>query len=86
MEENINLQNLVIKKQKPEFYKLGEEIVNKNIKLCIGKIITTNCSATCFFAFLRQLDIKIIITNNHVISQENLKLMDKLDILTKKKR
>ena len=70
-----------IEKKEPQFFELNEEMVNNNIKQCVGKIMgKVKGIGTCSFVFFRQMNIKFILTNNHVVSEEFLKSKDKIVI------
>ena len=79
-DDEITLQNIIMKSKKPEKYKLQEEIINKKIKLCIGKIVFGNTFGSCCFIFIKEKNLKIILTSNHVITKESLKSKDKINI------
>jgi hypothetical protein len=70
-----------IEKKEPQFFELNEEMVNNNIKQCVGKIMgKVKGIGTCSFVFFRQMNIKFKLTNNHVVSEEFLKSKDKIVI------
>jgi len=74
-----------IEKKEPQFFELNEEVVNNEIKKCVGKIMGIGVG-TCSFVFFRQMNIKFILTNNHVISRDFLKSKDKIVIEINKKK
>ena len=79
-DEEITLQNIIVKMKKPDKYKLQEEIVNKNIKLCIGKIMFGSAFGSCCFVFIKEKNLKLILTNNHVITKHSLEPNGKIEI------
>ena len=79
-DNNIGLQKIIVKKGNLEYVQLYEEIINRKIKLCVGKINYGVTSASCGFFYLEKMDIKLIITNKHFINQETLNSYNKINI------
>ena len=78
IEGDMHDEKKIIKKE-PQLFELYEEVVNNQIKLCVGKIMSINIG-TCCFAFFKQMNFKFILTNNHLVSKKFLKSKDTITI------
>jgi len=69
---------LIVKKES-QYFELNEEVVNRENKKCVGKIMGKGVGICCF-VFFRKMNIKFILINNHLVSKEFLKSKNKIMI------